>query len=273
VKVGFLQLRPKFGEVKRNIGEAKSILKNVSEATIVLPELFNTGYLFRTMDELKDLAESVASGYTVSEMKKIAKSKKLNLIFGMAEKQNKKFYNTAVLITSRGKVFTYQKTHLFDREKLFFQPGNKAFAVQSIDGVKVGILICFDWIYPEAARVLALKGAQIIFHPSNLVLPFGQDGMRVRSIENRVFSITANRIGVEKRGNLSLSFTGKSQIIDPAGTVLASAGERSESLKIVEIDPAQACDKTIMPDNDLFLDRKTSLYRALLSKEKIPKAK
>lgn len=265
MKVGFLQLRPRFGEVKRNIQEAKSILKNVSDATIVLPELFNTGYLFRTLDELKDLAESVTSGYTISEMKKLAKSRKLNLIFGMAEKKSRKFYNTAVLITSKGKVITYQKVHLFDREKLFFQPGNKAFAVHTVDGCKIGILICFDWIFPEAARTLALKGAQLICHPSNLVLPMGQDAMRTRSVENRIFTITANRIGVEKRGNLSLSFTGKSQIVDPGGNILANAGERSESLKIVEIDPEQAYDKAISPGNDVFMDRKISLYRSVLT--------
>lgn len=273
MKVGFLQLRPKFGEVKRNIREAKSILKNVSESTIVLPELFNTGYLFRSMDEIKDLAESVSSGYTVGEMKKIAKSQKLNLIFGMAEKKGRKFYNTAVLITSKGKIATYQKAHLFDREKLFFQPGNTTFAVHSVDGCKIGILICFDWFFPEAARVLALKGVQLICHPSNLVLPMGQDAMRIRAIENRVFTITANRIGVEKRGNLSLSFTGKSQVVDPAGNILAHAGERSESLKIVEIDPAQAHDKAVTPSNDIFLDRKISLYRSILSRGKLPQKK
>lgn len=273
MKVGFLQLRPRFGEVKRNIREAKSILKNVSEATIVLPELFNTGYLFRTLDELKDLAESVKSGYTIGEMKKIAKSRKLNLIFGMAEKKSRKFYNTAVLITSKGKVSTYQKVHLFDREKLFFQPGSKSFGVHVVDGVKIGILICFDWIFPEAARVLALRGAQIICHPSNLVLPMGQDAMRTRSIENRVFSITSNRIGVEKRGNLSLSFTGKSQIVDPGGEILANAGERSESLKIVEIDPDQAYDKSVTPTNDVFADRKISLYRSVLTQGRLPKKK
>ncbi|MBI4720550.1 MAG: hypothetical protein HY770_04900 [Chitinivibrionia bacterium] len=266
MKVGFLQLRPKFGDVKENVKEAASILKNVSDATIVLPELFNTGYLFRTVDELSALAEPVATGYTVAEMKKIARKRKLNLIFGMAEKQNKKIYNSAVLVTSKGKVFSYQKTHLFDREKLFFQPGSNAFAVHTVDGCKIGIIICFDWIFPEITRILALKGAQIICHPANLVLPYGQDAMRTRSIENRVFTITANRIGAEKRGNVSLTFTGKSQVVNPKGDVLASASERSISLKIVEIDPNEANDKTITPNNDIFEDRKTSLYGALLSK-------
>ncbi len=266
MKVGFLQLRPRFGDVRGNVKNAISLLKNVTDATIVLPELFNTGYLFRGLDELKELAEPITTGYTVGELKKIARRRNLNLVFGMAEVKNRKFYNSSVLITSKGKVFSYQKTHLFDREKIFFESGTRGYVTYPVDGAKLGMMVCFDWIFPEVSRVLALAGAQIICHPANLVLPWGQDGMRTRSIENRVFSITANRIGTEKRGNLSVSFTGKSQIVDPRGSVLASAGERSESLKIVEIDVSEARDKAVNTNNDLFTDRKVALYKPLLRK-------
>jgi predicted amidohydrolase len=267
LKIGFLQLRPKFGAVKENVRAAKSLLKNVSEATIVLPELFNTGYLFRSRDELAGYAESATTGYTVTELKKVAKQRQLNLVFGMAEKKGRKLYNSAILITAQGKVLTYQKTHLFDREKLFFSSGEKTFAAHAVDGGKIGMMVCFDWFYPEVTRILAIKGADVICHPANLVLPYCQDAMRTRSIENKVFSVTANRIGTEKRGNVSLTFTGKSQIVDPKGEVLASSGERSESLKIVEIDVAEAQDKLVTPNNDLFKDRKISLYKALVRKQ------
>ncbi|MDH3216586.1 MAG: hypothetical protein OEN01_09875 [Candidatus Krumholzibacteria bacterium] len=266
MKVGFLQLRPKFGSPKENVRAAKSLLKNISDAIVVLPELFNSGYLFRSKEELADVAESVTGGYTVGEMKKLAKKRQLTLVFGMAEKKGRKFYNSSVLVTSKGKVFSYQKTHLFDREKLFFQPGDKSYAVHEVDGTKIGMIVCFDWFFPEVTRVLALKGAQIICHPSNLVLPYCQDAMRTRSIENKVFTVTANRIGTEKRGSFSMTFTGKSQVVDPEGNVLASAGERSESLKIVEIDVKAANDKSINPNNDLFKDRKVSLYKPLVQK-------
>jgi predicted amidohydrolase len=266
VKVGFLQLRPKFGNVKSNVRAAKSLLKNVSDAIIVLPELFNTGYLFRSKDELKNLAESTAKGYTVGEMKKLAKQKNLSLVFGMVEKKARKYYNSSVLVTSKGKIFTYQKTHLFDREKLFFSPGEKSYAVHDVDGVKLGMMVCFDWCFPEVTRILALKGAQVICHPANLILPHGQAAMKTRSIENRVFTITANRIGTEKRGNLSITFTGHSQIIDPSGNELATVGDRSESLKIVDVDVAEADNKAINANNDLFKDRKVTLYKSLLRK-------
>lgn len=242
------------------------MLGGLEDALVVLPELFNTGYLFRNMDEVKELSESAARGYTVTEMKKIAKKQRLNLVFGMAEKKDRKYYNSSVFISSSGKVQTYQKVHLFDREKLFFQPGTRTFKSYPIEGAKIGMMVCFDWIYPEVSRILALQGAQIICHPSNLVLPYCQDAMRTRSIENRVFTITANRIGTEKRGTVALSFTGKSQIVDPTGEIIGNAGERSETLKIVEIDVEEAKNKMATPNNDLFMDRKPALYRSILRK-------
>ena len=242
------------------------MLSGITEATVVLPELFNTGYLFRNVEEVKKLAESAVSGYTVTELKKVAVGQNLNLVFGMAEAKNRKFYNSSVLITSKGKVHTYQKVHLFDREKLFFQTGTRSFAPVAVEQGKLGMMVCFDWFFPEVTRILALGGAQVICHPSNLVLPWCQDAMITRCIENRVFAITANRIGTEKRGVHQLTFTGKSQIVSPKGEVLVSAGDRSESLNIVEIDPAEALDKQVTPNNDLFKDRKPALYKALLRK-------
>jgi predicted amidohydrolase len=266
VKIGFLQLRPQFGRVKENVRAAKSMLAGLADTTIVLPELFNTGYLFRNPDEVKALAEPVTRGYTVTELKKVATKQRLNLVFGMAESKNRKYYNSAVLITAAGKVHSYQKVHLFDREKLLFTPGMRAPAVYTVDGVKLGMMVCFDWIFPEVTRILAVSGAQIICHPSNLVLPWCQDAMKTRCIENRVFAITANRIGAEKRGAAAMSFTGKSQIVNPKGDVIASAGERSEAVRIVEIEPAEALDKMITPTNDLMKDRRAALYKPLTRK-------
>jgi predicted amidohydrolase len=266
MKIGFLQLRPRFGAVAENVRAAKSLLSDISDAIVVLPELFNTGYVFRSKQELAVLAEPVAGGRTVTEMKSIARKRHLTLIFGMAEKKGKKYYNSAVMVTSAGKTYSYQKAHLFDREKLFFTPGEKSFPVHTVGGVRIGMMVCFDWFFPEVARILALRGAQIICHPSNLVLPYCQSAMRTRSLENKVFSVTANRIGTEKRGNVSLTFTGSSQVVNPTGTVLVSAGERSESLKIVEINLDEADDKTVTPNNDLFKDRNIALYKPLIQR-------
>jgi predicted amidohydrolase len=266
VKIGFLQLRPQFGKIRENVRAARSMMSNVSDALIVLPELFNTGYLFRNQAEVKKLSESVATGYTVGEMKKLAKNQNLTLVFGMAEAKSRQYFNSSVMITPAGKVFAYQKAHLFDREKLFFKPGTKLFTPVKVGDMTVGQMVCFDWFYPEVMRHLAVCGAQVVAHPSNLVLPWAQEGMKIRSLENRVFSITANRIGTEKSGPVSLTFTGRSQIMSPSGEVLTSAGERSETLKVVEVDPAEALDKHVTPQNDVFADRRVALYKSLLRK-------
>jgi predicted amidohydrolase len=262
MKLGFLQMRCKFGEIKANVKKASNLLGKVSDATIVLPELFNTGYLFKNKGELKSLAENAKTGYTVTEMKKVAKKRRLNLIFGMAQKSGSKAFNSAVYISDKGAIDVYQKVHLFDREKLFFQPGTALKTVKAGDAT-LGMMICFDWIVPEVSRVLTLKGADILVHPANLVLPWGQTGMKLRSIENGVFSVTANRIGVEKRGTMDLAFTGGSQIVNPRGEILVSAGDRSESLKVIEIDLEEARNKNINSANHLINDRFPSLYTSL----------
>lgn len=265
MRIGFLQLRVRFGEVKANVRRAVSLLSKVSDATIVLPELFNTGYLFKNLKELDSLVEPVQRGYTTTQLKKVALKRNLNLVFGMAEKYRRGYYNSAVCITSKGKIEVYRKIHLFDREKLFFAPG-QSLKVTNAPGVRLGMMICFDWIMPEVARVLALKGAQVLVHPANLVLPWGQGAMRTRCIENRVFGVTANRIGTERRGTLNLTFTGGSQIVSPTGEVLVSAGDRSDSLKVVEIDAAQADDKHVTPANDIFEDRFPAVYKPIALK-------
>ena len=122
-------------------------------------------------------------------------------------------------------------------------------------------MICFDWFYPEAARTLALQGADIIAHPSNLVLPHCPDSMVTRCLENRVFSVTANRIGSEARGGKDrLTFIGMSEVVSPRGHILHRASREAEDLTIVEIDPTEARTKAINSYNDLLRDRRPALY-------------
>jgi len=122
-------------------------------------------------------------------------------------------------------------------------------------------MICFDWIFPEAARTLALKGADLICHPSNLVLPYCPNAMVTRAIENRVFTITANRIGNEERnGKKKLTFIGQSEIVNPTGKILYRASEDQEEFHAVEINPLEAREKQINPYNHLLNDRKPKRY-------------
>jgi hypothetical protein len=127
---------------------------------------------------------------------------------------------------------------------------------------EIGIMICFDWYYPEAARTLAMQGADIICHPSNLVLPNCPDSMPVRCLENRVFAVTCNRIGSEARGGKEqLTYIGQSEVVTPKGIIQHRASHDQEELTIVEIEPTQARNKSLNRYNDLLRDRRTSLYK------------
>lgn len=124
----------------------------------------------------------------------------------------------------------------------------------------MGMMICFDWLFPEAARSLALQGAQVILHPANLVLPFCQQAMFARALENRVFIVTVNRIGTEDEGQESNTFTGQSQVVSPKGEFLVSMSKDREQIEIINIDPDQALDKNITPFNHVMEDRRTASY-------------
>ena len=125
------------------------------------------------------------------------------------------------------------------------------------------MMICFDWIFPETARILTLQGADIICHPSNLVLDYCQQSMLSRCIENMVFAVTANRFGSDIRSHGILKFTGKSQIVAPKGVLIHRALSQREDLFITEIDPALARNKRITPQNDLLADRRPGFYKTL----------
>jgi predicted amidohydrolase len=259
VRLGFLQTHPRFGQVEANIRAIEGGLAKVHDATIVLPELCTTGYLFESRRELRELAEP-ADGATVARLRALARSQRLTLCFGLAEREGRRVYNSAVTVTPAGRRYVYRKAHLFDREKLVFdraQPRIETFR----SGTKLGVMICFDWIFPETCRTLALAGARVILHPSNLVLPYCQTAMVTRALENRVFTVTCNRVGSESRAGATLRFTGQSRIVDPRGNVLARASARGESLRVVRIDPGQAADKRMTSRNDLFRDRRPRFYR------------
>jgi predicted amidohydrolase len=259
MKAGFLQFSPVFGRKKTNFIKVAEMLRAVTCDLVVLPELFNTGYTFTDREELIALAESAAWGETRDFIQSLAQEKKCLIAYGFPERENHTFYNSCGLMSPSGLVGIYRKVHLFGREKELFAPGDTGFDVFEYEGVKYGLMICFDWIYPEAARTLALKGAQVILHPANLVLPYCPDAMVTRAIENRVFIITANRIGNEERKDQVNRFIGKSQVVSPQAEILVKA-ETEECVRVVEIEPGQALNKDVTPFNNVFADRRPDLY-------------
>ena len=262
MRIGFYQFTPIPKKVKLNLDRIKSALSHIQADLIVLPELCATGYLFTSRSELSKYAEPVPDGPSCMTFLDLCRTYNLNIVFGMAERNSNKIYNTAVLITAEGKVHCYRKAHLFLNEKDRFDPGNTRFQVFQINSTKVGMLICFDYFFPEVARSLALAGAQIICHPSNLVLDYAQKMTFTRAAENRMFWILANRTGREESGAKTITFTGRSQIVGPDGRLLYRAGSDTEELPVIEIAPSDALDKKVTPRNDLFSDRRTDLYQS-----------
>ncbi len=261
MKIGFVQFAPVFGDRDANLNTIMRLIKGYSSDIdlLVIPELFNTGYTFANRDELLDLAEPI-NGPTYNALHQLCKQRSCCLVYGYAEKHSDAIYNSIAMIDSNGLIGNYRKIHLFWDEKDLFDVGDTGFQVHEYKSVKFGLMICFDWIYPESVRTLTLLGAQVILHPSNLVLPYCPDAMITRAIENRVFTVTANRIGEESRAGKKLVFIGMSEIIAPDGKILCRV-QKQECCAVVEIEPGIALNKKVTPRNDLLVDRQTKYYR------------
>ena len=261
-RVSVLQFEPKLLDKEANLMVAEELLSGLETDLVVLPELCTSGYVFQGVEEVMSMAEELPTGMFFEAMRELSARKDMSIVYGFAELCEGTLYNSSVLINPKGDYYVYRKTHLFFREKFFFAPGNTGFRVfEAKGGIKVGMMVCFDWQFPEATKTLALRGAQIICHPSNLVLPWCQEAMRTRSLENRVFSITANRIGTETNGTMSHTFTGQSQILGTRGEVLAKLPVDTCETATVMINPLLAFDKSVSPENDLVKDRRPEFYQ------------
>ncbi len=221
---------------------------------LLFPELFLTGY--NIGDAVKRLAEPW-QGRSLQTAAAIAREYGLALLFGYAERDGDAVYNAAALIDADGNLAAnYRKAHLFGaEEQRLFTPG-KDWRLHTIAGIRVGILICYDVEFPEAVRLLASQGAELVAVPTALMFPYTQIPnvlIPTRALENQVFVAYANRIGVE--GNLK--YCGLSTIAAPDGTVLAQAGT-DEMLLIADIDrTAIAKTRAIFSYLD---DRRSDLY-------------
>ncbi|HNZ06992.1 MAG TPA: nitrilase-related carbon-nitrogen hydrolase [Candidatus Cloacimonadota bacterium] len=261
-RVAVLQYEPRLLEPQANLEKLLDMLRGLETDLVVLPELALSGYVFASREEVAKVSESIPDGACFQALRDISMTRDFSLVYGFAEHTNGCFYNSSALINPDGSWHVYRKTHLFNREKLFFTPGDTGFEVHKAKHeVPIGMMICFDWQFPEAARTLSLKGARIICHPSNLVLPWCQQAMITRSLENRVFSITANRVGTERNGDLEETFTGASQILSTKGEILVRMETTGSGVSTCEINPDLAASKKVTDRNDAFADRRPEFYQ------------
>lgn len=260
-----VQFDPQKGEVDANLDRAESLIRSADADLFVLPELFATGYFFDSTEQAHGLAEPAPDGPVIRRVEAWARETGAVIVAGIAEREGDAVYNSAAVVTPRGWLGTYRKTHLFYEENAHFAPGETGFRVWTVQdrrgqSYRLGVMVCFDWFFPEAARTLALGGADIIAHPSNLVLPHCPRAMPVRALENHVFTATANRVGTENNGKESLTFIGQSVICSPGGEVLASAPETEGAVITAEILPHESRDRAVNDYNDLLGDRRPEHY-------------
>lgn len=255
-KLAIIQFAPVLGNLTETLGILDSMFESAREADwVVLPELANSGYNFENREEAMSLAETVEESVFLKYLQIKCREYDLKVATGFCEREGERLFNSALILDADGVIGRYRKLHLFMREKEIFEPGNLGLPLFDVDGYRVGMLVCFDWMFPEVWRKMALLGADVILHPSNLVLPYAQGVVPSYALVNRMFIATANRVGSEGE----LHFTGKSVVADPKGEVLVKGDEIAQVL-MVAIDPAMARDKMITPMNHAFDDRRTDVY-------------
>jgi 5-aminopentanamidase len=264
MSVALVQFAPAYLDPDANRERVRRLLTGVSADLVVVPELFTSGYYFRSEDDVDTVSEEVP-GPTSEALSAWAREMEAVIVAGFPEREGGKRYNSAVIVSPDGVEGTYRKVHLFNEEKRWFEPGNKGFDVYDFTTVggtayTLGVMICFDWYFPESARTLALKGADIIAHPSNLVLPHCPNSMPIRARENHVFTVTANRYGEETKEGDILRFIGESSMCAPNGDVIHRAAETGDEVFVTPIRPSAARERSINAYNDIFADRKPDAY-------------
>jgi predicted amidohydrolase len=263
--IGYIQFEPVLGRPNATIEKLDRLISDAANADlIVLPELCNSGYNFESAEMAWETSEEIGNSNFINYLEDKCNEYNLFISSGFNERDDKFLYNSAILVGPKGYVGKYRKLHLFMNEKDYFIPGNAGLPIFDIGLCRVGLLVCFDWIFPEVWRILALKGADVICHPSNLVLQgFAQKAIPVYALINRVFIITCNRIGAEG----SLSFTGLSLIASPEGVTLCEASNSNSEIGIAKINLDLARDKMITARNQIFEDRRPEEYRLLVEQQ------
>ena len=258
MKIAIYQCEGVTKKVEKNLEILQRAAKSAAEQgarLLICTEMFLTGY--NIGDAVYDLAESV-DGPASQHAAAIAREADTALLYGYPERDGDRVYNSAILIDRNGKTLAnYRKTHLYgSEENRLFQKGDK-FAVTELDGMKIGILICYDVEFPEAARTLALAGAAVIAVPTAIMEPYCLVARLVvpaRAYENQVFVAYANRCGQE--GNLT--YCGLSCIVGPDGKDRQRAGT-DPGLLLANIDKAEIVASRKI--NPYLADRRPEIYK------------
>ncbi|HUG95797.1 MAG TPA: carbon-nitrogen hydrolase family protein [Pleomorphomonadaceae bacterium] len=271
IRVAACQIDPQLGEVDRNLEHIERVVAEAATAgakLVVLPEAAVTGYVFENLDEALTVAQR-AVAVAEQRLADAAVMAGVALIVGTLQAEAREVFNTALIFSGDGRRFRYRKMHLpylgVDR---FATPGPDAPEVYDLAGMRVGVLICYDLRFPEAARICALEGADLVALPTNW--PVGvqfHPGIfaPARAAENHVYLLACDRVG-EERGT---TFIGRSILLDCNGKELAVASDTEEAILFGEVDPdlaRQTHHRRIPGEHewDTINDRRPGLYGRLL---------
>ncbi|GAA1788963.1 carbon-nitrogen hydrolase family protein [Planosporangium flavigriseum] len=255
MKIAGLQTTGTPGNVDANLAELELTARLARESgaqLLITPELFITGY------DIGAAVHELARRDLLSPVREIARTHELAIILGAPEYDNGTYYNTAFFLDHEGTVLRrYRKAHLFGAaEREYFAAGDELFGLVEYGGLTIAMLICYDVEFPEAVRGASLAGAHLVAVPTAQMTPFdfvAEQVIRSRAWENQVYVAYINHDGTEN----TLTYVGRSSIVDPYATVLDSI-EHGNRLLVASVDPEVVA--RAQKENPYLADRRPELY-------------
>ncbi|QWF78046.1 carbon-nitrogen hydrolase family protein [Amycolatopsis sp. CA-230715] len=253
--VGIYQGPGETGDVMGEIGAAAGRAAAAGASLLVCPEMITTGYHIGA--RTAEVAEP-ADGPTARRIAGFAADAGLAIAYGYPERDGGTVHNSAMIVGAHGeRLANYRKTHLFgDIDRTAFSPGEEAVVRTEIDGIAVGVVICYDVEFPELVRAHALAGTELLVVPTALMRPYelvADTLVPTRAYESQLFVAYANRCDVESE----LDYCGRSSVVAPTGAVLAKAGGGPE-LILATVDSAVL--RASRAENTHLTDRRPELY-------------
>ena len=277
IKIACIQMQPVIGNVEANVAHSIELIDRAAglgARLVVLPELCNSGYMFQSREEAFAASEPVPAGPTVRAWSETAARHKLHLVAGICERDGAKLFNSAILIGPAGYIGTFRKVHLWNEENLYFEPGDRGFPVFHTAVGRIGMAICYDGWFPEAYRLMALQGADIVCVPTNWVpIPGQAEGREAMANilamaaahSNSIYIACADRVGTE-RGQ---PFEGQSLIVGYTGWPVAGPASRDrEEILVAEVALGEARRaRNWNAFNQVLRDRRSDLYDEMLGSD------
>ncbi|MEZ6058665.1 MAG: carbon-nitrogen hydrolase family protein [Planctomycetaceae bacterium] len=276
MRIAGFQMDVKFADVSGNLDRMEQAMRSAVQPVtgagaklVIFPECSATGYCFTSIDECRQVAESM-DGPICQRMVDVCRELDVYSVFGMIESDGDRLFNVAVLAGPTGVVGSYRKVHLpYLGLDMFTTPGDEPFMVHEIEGVRIGLNICYDSAFPESSRMLALQGADLIVLPTNW--PPGAEclartAIATRAMENGIYYAAINRVG-EERG---FRFIGRSSICAPNGDAMSESTGNAAEVLWADIDPERSRNKHFVRvpgkhEIDRFADRRPEMYGAIVA--------